>query len=140
MVKVVVKRQIGADLGHFGPVKVGDVLLMTDHEWDCVSDDRRFSRLGGALPKQSAPEDQAEINRREKLALENDEGRVFHNELLELNRDQLLVRARAMRNKGVPIVFREPDKCRTLRKAIIEVSSQGTEAVPPVAGVPAESE
>lgn len=130
MVKVVVKRQIGADLGHFGPVRVGDVLQMTDHEWSCVANDKRFVRLNGPPPKQTGPQTSAEKGRLERLAVQNDESRVLKNELLESNRQQLLVKAHAMRDKGSPIIFREPDSCQTLRKAIFEVSTPKTEAHP----------
>ncbi len=122
MIKVVVKRQIEASLGRFGPVQVGDVLHLTEQEWKCVENDRRFARLNGAPPKQPEAETPVEEARRDRLAQQNNERHVFECELQELTRQELLARARKLRDEGKPIVFREPDESSTLRKAILAVT------------------
>ncbi len=60
------------NLGRFGPVKKGDVLLLTEREAECVHDDKRFQPVDAKVPKASATavkrQEIAEMNREELVA------------------------------------------------------------------------
>lgn len=102
------------NLGRFGPVRKGDVLILTDQEAEGIVGDKRFSRLKeGDKPKQGqfvpvsdkmTPEEKeqadkankAEKERLEILQKENDQDRVEVLEIKSKSFDELAAMAAQM--------------------------------------------
>ncbi len=95
------------NLGRFGLVKKGDVLLLTDHEAACIKDDKRFKQVAAKVP-------------------DADKKKVEQLSVSEMNHDQLVEYCEAIRKVDPTFQFRRDSEHAVLLASVRQRMDQQT--------------